>query len=58
LSRGDGVSLEEYDNASTRQSQLVYLQILRWPGDAITLHSRSRKVIGSSLLTGGQVEVR
>ena len=46
------------DIASTRKGNVIYLHVLRWPGESITLHSLARKVVGSSLLTGGKVEVK
>jgi alpha-L-fucosidase len=46
------------DIASTRKGSVVYLHILRWTGDSITLHNLPRKITGSSLLTGGKVEVK
>jgi len=46
------------DIASTRKGNVVYLHILRWSGDSITLHGLPRKIKGSSLLTGGKVEAR
>jgi alpha-L-fucosidase len=46
------------DIASTRKGNVVYLHILRWTGDSITLRNIPRKITGSSLLTGGKVEVK
>jgi len=46
------------DIASTRKGNAVYLHILRWTGDSITLRNIPRKITGSSLLTGGKVEVK
>jgi alpha-L-fucosidase len=46
------------DIASTRKGNVVYLHILRWAGDSITLHNLPRKITGSSLLTGGKVDVK
>ena len=46
------------DIASTRKGNVVYLHILRWTGDSVTLHNIPRKITGSSLLTGGKVEVK
>jgi len=44
--------------ASTRGGNVIYLHVLRWSGDSITLHGLARKIKGSSLLTGGKVEVK
>jgi alpha-L-fucosidase len=46
------------DIASTRKGNVAYLHILRLTGDSITLHNLTRKITGSSLLTGGKVEVK
>ena len=44
--------------ASTYSGNDVYVHILEWSGDAITLPALPKKVIDSSLLTGGTVSVR
>lgn len=43
--------------ASTRHGNTVYLHVLRWDVDRITLPPLPRKVTGSALLTGGTVTV-
>ncbi|MDP6545043.1 MAG: alpha-L-fucosidase [Phycisphaerae bacterium] len=43
---------------STHKGKSVYLHILRWPGEAITLPPIDRKIISHSVLTGGKATVR
>ena len=42
---------------STHKGNTVYLHILRWPGDAIRLPDIGRKLVGHSVLTGGEASV-
>lgn len=42
---------------STHKEDTVYLHILRWSGETITLPNIDAKIIASSLLTGGQMSV-
>ncbi len=42
---------------STRKDNTIYLHILAWPKETLTLPALSAKIVGSSLLTGGQVRV-
>jgi alpha-L-fucosidase len=42
--------------ASTRQGNTVYVHVLRWDGDAVTLPNIPAKVLKASLLGGGKVE--
>jgi alpha-L-fucosidase len=44
--------------ASTYSGNVVYVHILEWSGDAITLPALPKKVTASSLLTGGTATVR
>jgi len=44
--------------ASTRKGNVVYLHILKWEGDGITLPKLPKKVVASSVLTGGTAEVK
>ncbi|MEI6779483.1 MAG: alpha-L-fucosidase [Verrucomicrobiota bacterium] len=44
--------------ASTRKGNIVYLHILRWAGDSITLPNLPRKIVRSSLLTGGKLTLQ
>lgn len=44
--------------ASTRKGNVVYLHVFAWDGPALTLPPLGRKVVSSSLLTGGSVQVR
>ncbi len=43
--------------ASTRQGSTVYLHVFRWDSDRLVLPPLPRKVVGSRLLTGGDVRV-
>ena len=43
---------------STRKGNVVYLHILRWPDDTLTLPSLPRKIVRSSLLTGGKLTLK
>ena len=43
--------------ASTRHGNFVYLHIVRWDADRLVLPPLPRKVIASTLLTGGTVQV-
>jgi alpha-L-fucosidase len=42
---------------STRKGNTVYLHILKWKGDTVTLPGLPKKVTGSALLAGGEVKV-
>jgi alpha-L-fucosidase len=44
--------------ASTRRGNVVYLHVLHWDGDAITLPNLERKIVRSSVLTGGTAVVQ
>ena len=44
---------------STCKDNRIYVHVLRWPGEGpITLPATGKKVVGSRLLTGGDVEVK
>ena len=43
--------------ASTHRGNTMYLHVLRWPGETLTLPGLGRKILASSLLTGGVVTV-
>lgn len=43
--------------AATCKDQRVYLHVLAWPKETLTLPAISREVVASSLLTGGEVNV-
>ena len=43
--------------ASTRAGNNIYLHVMQWDGDTITLPGISKKIIASSVLTGGSVKV-
>ena len=45
------------DMVSTRKGNIVYLHVLNWKEGSLVLPSLGRKVIASSVLTGGTVEV-
>ncbi len=42
---------------STRHGRTVYLHVLAWPEEVLTLPALPARIVGSSLLTGGQVQV-
>jgi len=46
------------DIASTSKGNTVYIHVLNWSGDTITLPNLPKKVLAASLLTGGTVEVK
>lgn len=43
---------------STHQGNAVYLHVLRWPSDTITLSAIQRKIIKTRVLTGGEATVK
>jgi len=43
--------------ASTHRGSTVYLHVLRWPDETLVLPALGRRVVASSLLTGGDVRV-
>jgi alpha-L-fucosidase len=43
---------------STHRDRTVYLHILRWPNDTISLPGAPRKILRHSVLTGGEAAVR
>ena len=44
--------------ASTCKGKTIYLHVFQWPGDAITLPPIPKKILESSVLTGGAAEVK
>ena len=44
--------------ASTRRGNTVYVHVLGWDGDSITLPPLPKKIVGHSVLTGGTASVR
>jgi alpha-L-fucosidase len=44
--------------ASTRKGNVVYVHILKWEGDSLTLPGLPKKIVASSVLTGGTVQVK
>ncbi len=58
--QGRGFALAEGNwwGGSTRKENAIYLHILRWPADAITLPAIPRRIIGNNVLTGGSAVVR
>jgi alpha-L-fucosidase len=44
--------------ASTHKDNKVYVHILNWPGETVTLPAIKQKIVSSSLLTGGTVTVK
>jgi alpha-L-fucosidase len=43
---------------STRKGDAIYLHILRWPPDTITLPAIPRKIVKTSVLSGGEATVK
>jgi alpha-L-fucosidase len=43
--------------ASTHRGNTMYVHVLRWPSETLTLPGLGRKILASSLLTGGVVTV-
>ncbi len=43
--------------ACTRKDDSIFLHILRWEGDTVTLPALPAKIVSSTLLTGGDVKV-
>ena len=43
--------------ASTHKGNIIYVHILAWPGDTITLPPIAKKIVASSVLTGGSARV-
>lgn len=48
----------EWWGGSTQRDRTVYLHILRWPSDTISLPSVPRKIVRHRVLTGGEAAVR
>jgi alpha-L-fucosidase len=44
--------------ASTRKDSAIYLHILAWNADAVTLPNIPRKIVGNKVLTGGTAEIK
>lgn len=44
--------------ASTRRGNTIYVHILKWNGETVTLPNIPAKIVGASLLTGGKVEMQ
>jgi alpha-L-fucosidase len=44
--------------ASTYNGNTVYVHILKWPGDAVTLPGIAKKIVSASVLTGGKADVK
>ena len=44
--------------ASTCKGNTIYVHVLSWAGETITLPALPKRIVGSSLLTGGTVTVR
>ena len=43
--------------ASTRKGNTVYVHVLKWDGDSLTLPNLPRKIVGHSVVTGGTADV-
>ncbi len=44
--------------ASTRKGDTIFMHVLHWGGDVLTLPAVPKKILAASLLTGGKVEVQ
>ena len=44
--------------AGTYKGNTIYVHILNWPGDTVTLPAINKKIIAGSLLTGGSVKLK
>jgi len=44
--------------ASTHKGNIIYVHILNWPGETITLPAIGKRVVASSVLTGGTATVK
>ena len=44
--------------ASTRTGNTIYLHILKWTGDSLTLPPIPKKIVGHAVMTGGEADVR
>ncbi len=56
--RGFAIPGGDWWGGSTHRDRTVYLHILRWPHDTISLPSAPRKVVRHRVLTGGEAVVR
>jgi alpha-L-fucosidase len=43
---------------ATHKGNAIYLHILRWPADTVTLPAMKRKIVKTSVLTGGEATIR
>jgi alpha-L-fucosidase len=46
------------DLASTRRGNTIFVHVLRWRGDALTLPALPRRIVGHAVLTGGSATVQ
>jgi alpha-L-fucosidase len=44
--------------ASTRRGNVIFVHILKWNGETLTLPNIPAKIVGASLLTGGKVDMK
>ncbi len=58
--RGDKFAMPSgpWWGGSTRKGSTIYLHILRWPSDTLTLPAISPRIVKHSVLTGGEAVVR
>lgn len=58
--RGDKFAMPSgaWWGGSTRKDNTIYLHILRWPGDTITLPAIAPRIVKHSVLTGGKATIR
>jgi alpha-L-fucosidase len=43
---------------ATHKGNAIYLHILRWPADTVALPAMKRKIVKTSVLTGGEATIR
>ena len=52
------IAAGHYWGGSTHKGNAIYLHILRWPADTVRLPPIMKKIVGHSVLTGGEAEVK
>jgi alpha-L-fucosidase len=48
----------EWWGGATHRGNVIYLHILRWPADTLTLPALKRRIVKTSVLTGGKATIR
>jgi alpha-L-fucosidase len=52
-----GMAGAEWWGGSTHRDHVIYLHVVRWPGDVLTLPPIGPRIVGHSVLTGGEAVV-